>query len=266
MNDDIVGGVLSEDRALHPTYRWHTFDRRLSWHKFKIFYSQGRNQRALLWFAASIVVLPVAYSYFVTSARTLFGFAVVAALMLITVHGLRAGVKNVWRFWKTAGMNNPPPPTRTEDTTGMDDVQYGHNPVAVVDRQVALNARVMLNDRTTTPQRVYACAGFGSFGGQFLQIAPPGHEVSILYLDVILARARANDEGAVQSLVVTDIHELAHWALAPKENQRLGEHSPQWNEVIGREVNYVMDDKNRGIPTGPSEPRSRTDSLTRHGG
>lgn len=230
--------------ALHSTFRWHTFDRRISWRKIKLYYSQAHNQRALLWFAVGVVILPLTYGSFIAVPRTLFEFVVVSILVLVTVHGLLAGVENVWRFWRTTEMNNRPPPTRVEDITGMDDVVHGRDPAVVVGGQVAVNAPVLLHDQTTTPERVYASARTGVWGaGQFFHLDSPDHNVSILYLDGILARANADGEGVVRSLVVTDIHELTHWVLDADEHARVPTgHSSQWNEVIGREVDYVRSD------------------------
>lgn len=248
--------------ALHSTYRWHTFDRRISRHKLKVYYSQGRNQRALLWFVVGILILPLAYGQFITAARSPVGFAVVTALALVTAHGLRVGIENVWRFWRTTEMNNRPPAGRVEKIVGMENVVHGRDPAVVVDGQVAVNAPVLLHDQSTTPERVYASTRIGIWNaGQFFHLDSPGYDVSILYLDGILARASADGEGAVRSLVVTDIHELTHWALDATGNAQVPtEHSPQWNEVIGREVDYVRNDQNRTIPpesdsvTGPPEP------------
>ena len=143
--------MADPDGALHPTYRWHTFDRRISWHKLKVYYSQGRNQRALLRFAVGVMILPVAYGYFITASRSPVGFAIVAVLAFITARGLRAGIETIWLFWRTTEMNNRPPAGHVEAIAGMEDVVHGRDPAVVADGQVAVNAPVLLHDRTTTP-------------------------------------------------------------------------------------------------------------------
>jgi hypothetical protein len=224
--------------ALHPTYRWYTFDRRISWRKFKLYYAESHNQQALLRFAVGVILLSVAYRYFIIAPRTLFGFAVVGLLALLAMRNLGRGIANFRRFYRADGMNHYPPDRRHGAPHGLIS---GWSPASITDGKVAVNAPVVLHDQTATPERVYAVTKQRrpTVGGGFARPESSNHEVVVHYLDGILWDVDTDGEGAVRSLAITDIHELTHWALDDEENEKLRDDHPQWDEVIGREVDYV---------------------------